>query len=97
MFGDAAVMPDFGIHLMEAAAAQMLGLRKTFGAVQAVLLDHATTELKAGLSDLEKAAKAGAPSDVVLIGATAFRRSADALANTMKTVSETAQKGLAGR
>jgi hypothetical protein len=84
--------PEFGLRLFESMTAQMMGLRRTFGEMQALLLDHACNEVKAGLSEIEKAARSQAPSEALVIGAASFRRSADHLANTVKSVTETAQK-----
>ncbi len=88
---------DLGLRFFETATTRMMEMRKAVGEMQALLLDHACQELKAGLGEVEKAAHSQTASEVLVIGAAAFRRSADALAGTAKAVAETAQKSLAAR
>ncbi len=82
--------------VMASWAEHMIHATRALGAIQATLIDHAVGELKAGLADIEACARSAAPSEVVMIQARAFRRSADALANTAKTVAGAMGAGKSG-
>jgi hypothetical protein len=89
--------PVLGGDMLAAMTGQMLAATRAMGDIQAALLDHGCAELKAGLSELEACTRSTSPSEVVTIQARAVRRSADALTDTIKVVSETARKSLTRR
>jgi hypothetical protein len=89
--------PALGGDMLAALTGQMLAATRAMGDIQAALLDHGCAELKAGLGELEACARSSSPSEVVTIQARAVRRSADALTDTIKVVSDTARKSLTRR
>ena len=89
--------PAFGGSMLAAMTGQMLAATRAMGDIQAILLDHGCAELKAGLIELEACARSTSPSEVVTIHARVVRRSADALTDTIKVVSDTARKSLTRR
>jgi hypothetical protein len=89
--------PALGGGMLAAMTGQMLAATRAMGDIQAILLDHGCAELKAGLIELEACARSTSPSEVVTIHARVVRRSADALTDTIKVVSDTARKSLTRR
>ena len=89
--------PALGGDMLAAMTGQMLAATRAMGDIQAILLDHGCAELKAGLIELEACARSTSPSEVVTIQARVLRRSADALTDTIKVVSDTARKSLTRR
>jgi hypothetical protein len=89
--------PAFGQEFASAWIGQIARAGRTLAEVQARLLDHGVHELKAGLGEVEAIARAGTPSEVVMLQAKAFRRSADALVDTVSEVSSVARKGMIAR
>ena len=89
--------PALGGGMLAVMTGQMLAATRAMGDIQAILLDHGCAELKAGLIELEACARSTSPSEVVTIHARVVRRSADALTDTIKVVSDTARKSLTRR
>jgi hypothetical protein len=57
---------------------QQASTARKIGEVQAVTLDHAVAEMKAGLGEIEELARATSLSEALLIQARAFRRGQEA-------------------
>ncbi len=89
--------PAFNGDIVKTMTSQMLNATRAFGDMQAALLDHAVTELKTGMGEIEACARSTTPSEVVVIQARAVRRSTEALSDTLKTISEKARKTLLPR
>jgi hypothetical protein len=89
--------PALGGGMLAVMTGQMLAATRAMGDIQAILLDHGCAELKAGLIELEACARSTSPSEIVTIHARVVRRSADALTDTIKVVSDTARKSLTRR
>jgi hypothetical protein len=89
--------PAFGQDMMSDFTGRMLAATRAVGAIQAALLDHSVSELKASLGEFEACARSTSASEVVTIQARAVRRSTDSLTDTLKTVSETARRAMAPR
>jgi hypothetical protein len=90
-------VPAFGAEMMADFASRWIEAARTLGTVQARLLDHGVSQLKAGMDEFEACARSSHPSEVVVIQARALRRSSDALTDTLKAVSDTARKAVAPR
>ena len=84
--------PALNGDIFKAMTSQMLNATRAFGDMQAALLDHAVTELKTGMGEIEACARSTTPSEVVVIQARAVRRSTEALTETIKTISAKARK-----
>lgn len=94
----ASLMPAaFNGDIVKTMTSQMLNVTRAFGDMQAALLDHAVTELKTGMGEIEACARSTTPSEVVVIQARAVRRSTEALTETLKTISDKARKTLMPR
>ncbi len=89
--------PAFNNDIVKTMTGQMLNAAHAFGDIQATLLDHAVTELKTVMGEIEACARSTTPSEVVVIQARAVRRSTEALTNTLKTISDKTRKTLMPR
>ncbi len=94
---DMSAATSFGAPFLGAMTAHFVAAARTAAAMQALALDHACSELKAGLGEVEACARSRLPSEIVTIQARAFRRSAEAASATLHAMQGVARKGVAAR
>lgn len=87
--------PTFVSVTGETVLAQTLSMARTFGALQARMLDHACAELKATLNEAETLARSDSAADVVALQAKAVRRSYESYAAHFKELARIAGSPLA--
>jgi hypothetical protein len=83
-------MPDF----LGAMLSRTLILTKTFGALQAKMLDHGCAELKARLGEAETLARTQSAADAVALQTKAVRRGYEAQAAHLKEIAQIAGASL---
>jgi hypothetical protein len=86
--------PEFAALTSTTVMAQALVMAKAFGALQAKMLDHACSELKATLGDAETLARTDSAADAVALQAKAVRRSYESYAEHLKELARIASKAL---
>jgi hypothetical protein len=74
---------------------QQASAARKLGEVQAVTLDHALAEMKAGLGEIEELARASSLSEALMIQARAFRRGHEAWVTHVGALTRLAGKDVA--
>lgn len=86
--------PEFAAIATGTVMTQTLAMAKAFGALQASMLDHACSELKARLGEAETLARTDSAADAVALQAKAVRRSYDSYAEHLKELARIAGQAI---
>ncbi len=86
--------PEFAAIATGTVMTQTLAMAKAFGALQASMLDHACSELKARLGEVETLARTDSTADAVALQAKAVRRSYESYAEHLKELARIAGKAM---
>lgn len=87
-------LPQAATLAGEAVLSQTLAVAKTWGAMQARMLQHACEEFKASVDDAEKLARVDTPSQAVTLQAQAIRRTYESYADHLRELARIANAGL---
>ncbi|WP_449254899.1 hypothetical protein [Bosea sp. (in: a-proteobacteria)] len=86
--------PEFAALTSETVMSQALTMARAFGALQAKMLEHACSELKATLGEAETLARSDSASEAITLQAKAVRRSYESYAEHLKELARIANAAL---
>ncbi|MCT4493300.1 phasin family protein [Bosea minatitlanensis] len=86
--------PEFAALTGETVMSQALTMARAFGALQAKMLEHACSELKATLGEAETLARSDSASEAIALQAKAVRRSYESYAEHLKELARIANAAL---